>query len=446
MARKIQEFIEPGSQERFDLHQRAVVESGGPFSCELRVSTPDGRSRDLRIESIATSDTDATTRVSVVDVSDRVAAESALRDANRKLETTADARRSRADQRLQMAKVIADALPLALWIFDLDTGVASYFNALASGILGRPGREERTSLAIEDIVDPIDLQRFRIALASIDSNDQGVVEVSFRINSSTGEQRWLSSRLAVFTHDSDGQVARVICASIDVTDLRRAEERVQQLRQEASIASQRERRDVAVMLHDGIGQLLPLAATKLALARRTCEEHTRTQLVEVERLLVEAHTVATSLTYRLSPLDLREIGLVAAVEGLVSEVARDHGLRVTLRQEASDIRLADALEFVVFRTLRELLANVAKHAHVDEASVCLSREGSELLVVVEDHGVGFAPDPAQTWGWGLRSARERLDYLGGRLKVRSEPRCGTIVEIRVPLHAADADRVPEAEC
>jgi signal transduction histidine kinase len=208
---------------------------------------------------------------------------------------------------------------------------------------------------------------------------------------------------------------------------------VQKLRQEATIAGQRERRDLAVMLHDSVGQLLPLATTKLALAGRRCDEETRTQLVDVERLLVEAHAAATSLTYRLSPLDLGEIGLVAAVESLVREVARDHDLRVALHQKAGEIRLADALEFVVYRTLRELLVNVAKHAQTSEAVVQLAREGNDLSVVVEDRGVGFVPDPTRNFGWGLRSARERLDYLGGRLHVRSEPGCGTLVEIRVPL-------------
>jgi PAS domain S-box-containing protein len=438
LGQRIRDLIEPGCWDRFDLHQKTVAETGGPLTCELRFRTAKRRGRDLRFESMVIGDTDPSVRVSLVDVSDRVAAESALRDANRKLASTADSRRAELDERWRLTQAIADALPLALWILDLDTDTASYFNAAASGLLGcDPAVEHRANLTIEGIVDPLDLHRFRRAVASIGSDGRNVVEVSFRVMSSLGERRWLSSRLAAFTRDPDGRVTRVVCASGDVTDLRRAEERVQQLRQEAAIARQRERRDLAVMLHDSIGQLLPLSTMKLALARRSCDEATRLQLIEVERLLVEAHSAATSLTYRLSPLELGEIGLVAAVEGLVREVARDQDLRVVLHQDVRDTRLADALEFAVYRTIRELLANVGKHAQTRDVVVELTHQGNELSVVVEDHGVGFVPDPTRNWGWGLRSARERLDYLGGRLHLHSAPGCGTRVEMRVPIHSTD---------
>jgi signal transduction histidine kinase len=197
------------------------------------------------------------------------------------------------------------------------------------------------------------------------------------------------------------------------------------------------------MLHDSVGQLLPLANTKLALARRTCDDATGARLTEVEQLIHEANTMATSLTYRLSPLALHEIGLAAGLQSLVREMSRDYELRVLVQDEAPGSRLSDALEFAVYRVVRELLVNVARHSGANEALVRMTRRGLQLSVVVEDQGVGFVPDPMRARGWGLESADERLAYLGGRMQVRSEPDRGTQVQLLVPV--LDAGMEPEVE-
>jgi PAS domain S-box-containing protein len=439
MGHRVQAFIDPASQDRFHLHQQAVLESGGAHVCELRLVTEDGRTRDVTIESLLIDETDRRTRLSLVDISDRVAAESALRDAHEELARTVVARTEELEESRRLNERIAEAAPLLLWIYDVGTRSTLYINALARELLGGGSTE---MVGLEEIVDRLDRDSLSRAMEQLDRGIKGdLVEVTFRIRSPEGAPRWLWSRLAAFERDRVGHLTRVLGASLDVTELRVAEDRVRQLRHEASISSERERREFAVMLHDSVGQLLPLANTKLALARRTCDDATGARLAEVERLIHEANAMATSLTYRLSPLALHEIGLAAGLQSLVREMRRDYELRVVVQDEAPGSRLSDALEFAVYRVVRELLVNVARHSGANEALVRMTRRGLQLSVVVEDQGVGFVPDPIRPRGWGLESADERLAYLGGRMRIRSEPDRGTQVQLLVPV--LDAGMEPE---
>ncbi len=441
LGHRIQAFIDPASQDRFHLHQQVVLESGRPQACELRLATEGGWRRDVTIESVLIDETGRRTRLSLVDISDRVAAESALRDANEKLAGTVVARTAELEESRHLNVKIAEAAPLLLWIFDLGSRSTVYINAFARELLGAGSADD---VAIEEIVDPLDRDTLWRAMDQIDRGSNGdLVEVTFRIRTPGGGPRWLWSRLAAFERDRDGHLTRILGASLDVTELRATESRMRQLRNEAEIASERKLRELAVMLHDSVGQLLPLANTKLALARRTCDEATGAQLAEAKRLISEAHTVATSLTYRLSPLALHEIGLTVGFKELVREMRRDYELRVLVEDQAPGSRLSDALEFAVYRVVRELLVNVAKHSRMEEAVVRIAREGLQLSIVVEDQGIGFVTDATRASGWGLESAGEQLRYLGGRMHVRSEPGCGTRIEILVPL--LHADQEPEAD-
>ena len=92
--------------------------------------------------------------------------------------------------------------------------------------------------------------------------------------------------------------------------------------------------------------------------------------------------------------------------------------------------------------MRELLANVAKHARTSRAVVSARRDGDLLEVTVHDSGAGFGPAERQgnrgaAGGFGLFSIREQLSQVGGTLKVDSTPGRGTSVRLAVPLDKED---------
>jgi signal transduction histidine kinase len=100
---------------------------------------------------------------------------------------------------------------------------------------------------------------------------------------------------------------------------------------------------------------------------------------------------------------------------------------------------------MLFRALRELLINVARHARSGKAQVRIARDGAVAEIAVEDEGVGF--DPAEIQGFGLRNLHDRLEHLGGEVAVDSAPGRGTRVRVRAPIHGNEpsAPQAPERE-
>jgi signal transduction histidine kinase len=207
----------------------------------------------------------------------------------------------------------------------------------------------------------------------------------------------------------------------------------------ATEAEDRERQTLAADLHDDVGQLLTLAGLKLGGLRQTARMRAvKAGLSEVLGLVTHAHQRIDSLTFQLSPPILRDVGLASAAEWLAEEIERSYGLRVKVERDGEP-SLDEATRTALFRALRELLINAARHAHTEEARMKLTREGGDLLVTVEDDGIGF---DHRGGGFGLVSIRERLEALGVRFEIESTPGRGTRARIIVPLVAA-ADGLPD---
>ena len=127
----------------------------------------------------------------------------------------------------------------------------------------------------------------------------------------------------------------------------------------------------------------------------------------------------------IHPAILTDRGLVPAVEALAA--------RATLPVEVSGLppeRLAEPIEAAAYYVVSESLANVAKYASASRARVDLARDDGLLVVEVSDDGVGGA-DPGR--GSGLRGLTDRVEALGGRLRVSSEQGSGTTVRAELPL-------------
>jgi signal transduction histidine kinase len=169
----------------------------------------------------------------------------------------------------------------------------------------------------------------------------------------------------------------------------------------------------------------------------------------VERGLAEAIEVSRTLTTELSPPLLYERGLLAAVRGVSERLRERVGLAVELRAAPDAEPRHEIVRVLLFQSIRELLANVVKHAGVREAVVEICRSGDAIRVTVSDAGRGFGPGSrdgqATAGGFGLFSIRERLRQLGGAFEAKSSPGGGACVTLLVPdAGEADATAPPTA--
>lgn len=189
----------------------------------------------------------------------------------------------------------------------------------------------------------------------------------------------------------------------------------------------RERRRIAQDLHDGLQVqlvLLALQAQQVANALGT-SEHTRTRATALRQGIDAAAADLRQLVHAVMPASLVERGLSAATEDLVDRMPVPTRLELGIVDGA----LPPSVESTAYFVVAEGLTNAVKHAEAGALSVRLVREGDCLLVEVDDDGVGGA---AMNDGAGLRGLADRVDVIGGRLRVHSEAHVGTQLRAELP--------------
>jgi signal transduction histidine kinase len=101
--------------------------------------------------------------------------------------------------------------------------------------------------------------------------------------------------------------------------------------------------------------------------------------------------------------------------------------------DASLLKLPDAYNITLYRTLQEALTNVVKHAQASQVWVDLSTEEDQVTLTVQDNGIGLGEKKSGTNGIGLVGLHERITIAGGTLTVSSVPKRGTIISAQFPL-------------
>jgi two-component system, chemotaxis family, CheB/CheR fusion protein len=281
--------------------------------------------------------------------------------------------------------------------------------------------------------------------------------------------RWYLRRVVPYRAE-DHRIEGVVITFIDITEARLAaqdavnaqikaketleqkvRERTIQLRAlavELSLAEERERRSLAQDLHDDLGQVLAIVKHKLtALHGRKRGANLTGELKTIEELIDQANKSMRTLAFQLSPPVLHTLGLVPALEWLTEEMERVYGLTVRLSDDGAPKPLDESSRTTLFRAVRELLINVAKHAGTKAAEVTCLRTDSRLTLAVNDDGGGFDYQkalsfPPGTGGLGLVSLRERIEFIGGEMHVDSGPHDGTTITLIAPIES-DAEDVAQ---
>ncbi|MDT3778840.1 histidine kinase [Nitrospira sp. MA-1] len=201
----------------------------------------------------------------------------------------------------------------------------------------------------------------------------------------------------------------------------------------------RERRALAGELHDHLAQMLAVGRIKLAQGSHlTSDPEVLSLLNTVDQFLQESLSYTRTLMTELNSFNLHQSGLLKVLEELTKKM-KLLGLVVTLEAERPLPDLSENQEFLLYWSLRELLFNVIKHAHVDQATISIHQlHGTHLHCMVSDHGCGF--DPATMAGeipgqdhFGLSGIRGRMTALHGTISLNSYPGQGTRASLTIPL-------------
>lgn len=366
------------------------------------------------------------------------------------------------EERLRLAM---ESAAIGTWDLNLLTG-NHRLDGRCKTMFGLPPDAEVSYKDFLAMIHPDDRARMIAAVEqATDPFGDGSYDVDCRITTADGRERWIRVMGRVFSEEQGGRrrAARFIGIVLDVTDgkqaqehlqrwggelqqavnlktmeLMQSQERLRALAADLNLTEQRERKRLAGDLHDYLAQLLVVMRMKLRQAVPLVPTEKATALLkEADQALTQALDYTRSLVAQLAPPTLNEFGLLQSVEWLASQM-RQHGLTVAVRPAAEALSLPEDQAILLFQSVRELLYNVVKHAHTNEATVSMAvTPNSELRIAVEDRGDGFDPaamerQSADSARFGLFSLRQRMATMGGRVSIDSAVGRGTSVTLLIP--------------
>jgi signal transduction histidine kinase len=232
------------------------------------------------------------------------------------------------------------------------------------------------------------------------------------------------------------------------TRLRRSYEEVEASRARLVMAADAERRRIEHDIHDGIQPGIVALTAKAGLARqqlRRSPQLADATLVELQHDIRKLLEDLREWAHGIHPSVLSDHGLIEAIEARIERIPS----KVVIHAEARlrGTRYADEIEVAAFYLVSEGLANALKHARATTAQVTVRRRDGRLIVEVSDDGVGF--DPSLVSGSGIRNLADRVEAVGGKLRIDSQSGAGTRLFAEFPARDgrmahrnADAHRRP----
>jgi signal transduction histidine kinase len=226
------------------------------------------------------------------------------------------------------------------------------------------------------------------------------------------------------------------------TDLQQAQ--LRSLLDEVILSKERDSRQLALDLHDGLVQLIVASFQHLQTAQAWRGRDPGVEESEIKRgvqILQQAIYEARRLIGQLRPAGLDDFGLAHALRAFVAQLAAEEPWQVSLDIDPRWGPLPATLEAGLFRIVQEATSNARKYAQAERLHVALRADGDDLVVSVRDWGKGFDPhtvatEPAKGLHIGLVGIRERALLFGGSCRIDSAPGQGATITVRVPRSQA----------
>jgi len=349
--------------------------------------------------------------------------------------------------------LVESAREYAIFLLDLQGRITTW-NTGAERVFGYPepeviGMSLATLFTAEDRAAGVPAAELATATRTGQASDD-------RWQQRKDGSRFWANGVTEALYQADGQLYAFVKVLRDNTQQKQDEEaleaqvaeRTQQVRElvrQLSLSEQEERQRISQVLHDDLQQHLYGVQYQLVLLQEalgaTMAAQAATWLTAMAQELQTATQLTRNLSIDLSPPVLEGEGLDGALVWLATQMKQQHGL--TVKIQAADKLPVPAREMrvLLFQILREILFNIVKHAEVQEATIILTDIDHHIEAQVIDHGQGFDVDavlhePGRSHG--LLRNQQRLELVGGHMRIESSPAGGTHVIISCPLAQTEA--------
>jgi len=195
-----------------------------------------------------------------------------------------------------------------------------------------------------------------------------------------------------------------------------------------------ERHRLSRELHDDIGQLLTAAKLQSEWLKRRMPQELQDQCAVLSETLDETLNKVRDVSAILNPRQLTSLGLEASLRAHLLKTLANTPVNWSLDCQQRMTGIPEEMTVAAFRITQEAVTNILRHAQAKNLLVRLQRLPEGLTLVISDDGQGFVPadHPAREGQRGMAGMSERVEQLGGTLKVVSEAGKGTHIEARFP--------------
>jgi PAS domain S-box-containing protein len=424
--------VEDRERAQRELYE-TIADPKRKYYSELRARWPDGSLHWLEGRGEVNRDSSGkavTMSGTVVDVTERKQAESALRTSEERLRAT-----------------IENTPDVAIQWYD-EQGRVLFWNAASESVFGWKAGEAIGQTIDQLILDADQATGFKGALREVQRTGRPVAPTEFAFRRRDGSPGICVSTL--FRIPNVGETFLLVCMDVDITERKRAEQQAREAQQrelrarekftrQLLNAEEQERQRLAAELHDGLGQTLSLIKNNahLALGQADLGRGTIVHLNAVSQCVSEAIAEVRNLVRNLRPLQLEQNGLTDSIRELVEKVEQSTPVHMEVRIEDVDEVIRGKSAMHLYRIVQEALNNLIKHAGADRAQFTLERDIKCVRLRLADNGRGFEVSQIpQQAGLGLKNMSERAQMLGGFLEIKSEPDSGTRLLVELPIQDA----------
>lgn len=296
---------------------------------------------------------------------------------------------------------------------------------------------------ISDLVDPIRREISRQLEATMIAQSDDLFSIEDVYECKNGQL--LPVEVSAIPIHYQGSPAVQITAR-DISERKKVEAEIweyqdmlKRLSSDLILVEEEQRRHLAIVLHDHLGQSLAMAKIKMTgLLNSTKDPDLLKKLNAINNDIADAVKQTRSITYELSPPVLHELGLIEALEWRLEKVKQEHNIVTSYKHNLKNVRLRSEQEVILFRSVDEILKNVIKHSGATNVSITADATRYSFSLCVADNGKGFdtsvlTPEQRPSDSFGLFSIKERIEYLGGVIDIQSELGGGTMIILNVPV-------------
>lgn len=463
-------FIEKEHQERFYLHLRKVLDKSGRQTSEIRLRKKDGTEFYAFVESIQVTDLQGnkSCRTSLINITERKKAGKAIlneRDFNQMIIASA-----------------GEGICVCHEIKEFPYMQFTIWNDCMTAITGYSMEEINCSGWYQSMYpDPVVQEKAieRMKRMRIGDNIQGE---EWEITRADGQKRQLLITTRIVSSSED--MPHVLAVMNDITDRKHAEEelktykdhleqlvkkrtaelvktnvslrheikirkkgeddlrkshkQLQDLTAHIELIREKERSKIARNIHDELGQSLTALHMDLSWLKKRLQkgqESLSEKAGSMLKLISMIIKTVQRISSELRPGLLDDLGLAAAIEWQAKEFQKRAGIECKVSADPKDIVLDKDRSTIVFRVLQEALTNVARHANATGVRVNLKAKPRKLLLEVKDNGKGITKGQIlNISSFGLIGIKERINALGGCVKINGIKNKGTTVTVSIPIN------------